>query len=90
MYPTQLNEQLVPDSSAAHFNLTIEGPHLDIFCRDASEQAIAQYRRGTAKFALYENQGVAYFLSKFGDEGWMDAPFHAAMNPPEFAGVSAE
>lgn len=90
MYTKQIIEQLLPDSSSTHFNLTIDGPHLDIYCREPNNHAIAQYRRGTAKFALYENQGVAFFLSNFGDEGWMDAPFHAAMNPPELAGVSAE
>lgn len=78
------------DTSATQFNLTVNGPQLDIYFCEPNEQAIAQYRRGTAKFSLYENNGMAYFLSKFGDNGWMDAPFHAAMNPTYLAGVPAD
>lgn len=78
------------DSSATEFNLTVGGPQLDIYCCQPNEQVIAQYRRGNAKFALYENNGMVYFLSNFGDIGWMDAPFHAAMNPPSLAGVPSE
>lgn len=75
------------DSSATQFNLTVNGPQLDIYCCEPNEEVIAQYRRGAAKFALYENNGLVYFLSKFGDNGWMEAPFHAAMNPPHLTGV---
>lgn len=78
------------DSSATQFNLTVNGPQLDIYCCEPNKQVIAQYRRGTAKFALYENNGMAYFLSKFEDNGWMDAPFHSAMNPPHLAGVPVD
>lgn len=78
------------DSSATQFNLTVNGPQLDIYCSEPNKQVIAQYRRGTAKFALYENNGMAYFLSKFEDNGWMDAPFHSAMNPPHLAGVPVD
>jgi hypothetical protein len=90
MYATQISKHFVPDSSATVFNLTVGGPQIDIYCCEPNKQVIDQYRRETAKFALYEHQGVLYFLSNFANNGWMEAPFHASMNPQQLAGVPAE
>ena len=90
MYTSQSNANRVPDSSATQFSLTINGAELHIHCCQPSEWAIGQYRRALAQFALLEREGGAYFLSNFGDIGWMEAPFHAAINPQQVAGVPPE
>lgn len=78
------------NSSAAHFNFNINGASLEIFCNSPSAQVIDDFWLGDAKFAFFESEGVLFFLSNFGRNGWMDAPFHAALNRPDATGVPAE
>ncbi|MCQ4924936.1 hypothetical protein NE686_17675 [Tissierella carlieri] len=38
-------------------------------------------KNGRLQFGLFIKDGIIFFLSKFGDMGWMDAPFRVALSP---------
>lgn len=77
-------------TSQTQFNFSIKGAELKVFCKALNKNVVTNYRQAKAMFSIFEYKEIAFFLSKFGDEGWLDAPFHAAMNPVEFAGVPPE
>lgn len=82
--------QLLESTSQTQFNFSIHGAELHVICQALGKNIITNYRQGKAMFSIFEYKEIVFFLSKFGDEGWMDAPFHAAMNPEEFAGTPTE
>ncbi|NML45907.1 hypothetical protein HHL11_19315 [Ramlibacter sp. G-1-2-2] len=88
--PTNINLHGVENASAACFNLNNDGATLTIYTSRPDARVISDFRSGEAKFSLFEYEGVAFFMSNFGANGWLDAPFHAAMNPPGTAGVPDE
>lgn len=74
------------DSVSAQLNLTPHGIQLNLRCCQPNPDAIVNYRKGKVEFGLFVYQGVLFFLCKFGKGDWIDAPFHAYMNPPELRG----
>lgn len=83
-------KSVLENSSTAYFNFTCSGASLTIYTEQPSQRVITDFRRGDAKFALYEQDGMLFFMSNFGANGWLDAPFHASLNPPELAGIPPE
>ena len=74
------------DSVSAQLSVSPHGIQLNLRCCEPNPDAIVNYRKGKVEFGLFVYQGVLFFLCKFGEGDWIDAPFHAYMNPPELRG----
>lgn len=66
------------------------GPTLFISYNTPDASEVTNFRRGKARFALAQRAGLVFLLAKFGNEEWMDAPFHAGLYAPEIRGVPDE
>lgn len=57
------------------FDVESSGHLLRKFLSGPTTKEIADMRKGQARFALWEEGGVIFFLYKFGDQPWCDSPF---------------
>lgn len=81
-----------PHPEAVEYNYHDAGHELRLIWRDPSAREIEAVRRGAARFALYTHRDVVFFLYRFGEMPWSDAPFSWHLVPegrrrvPERAG----
>lgn len=73
----------LPAEDAAVFNLDAHGPLFLLAITRPDEREISAFRRGQVEFGLLEAGPVVLWLYRFGERMDGDAPFHAALNPPD-------
>ena len=86
----KFNESAVEMESGCsrfQFNLDINGAKLNVFSNNPSLYEINLYRKDEVQFALFVHNEVAYFLTKFGSEEWVECPFHASINSVKSRGI---
>jgi hypothetical protein len=80
-------QSIAPKSSfqppnGQHFHFDEGGPKLVIRWDQPTPQEVSDIRRGPCEFALMSHGPVLFFLAKFGQQEWMDAPYSIQMLPP--------
>ena len=64
------------------FNVTNTGLQLEIYFNNPTESEISNFKsKSPYKFGLFKRNGILFFLSKFGDLNWMDAPYSVGLCP---------
>ena len=62
------------------FNITNSGLTLEIYFNNPTQEEINALQGGVEyKFGLFKKDGVLFFLSKFGNLNWMDAPYSVGL-----------
>jgi len=79
-----------PVPEGAQFTFGPSGPHLRLLLVEPTPPELANVRHGAAEFALVRYESVLFFLAKFGDGEWMDAPFSIHIEPPERRALPSE
>lgn len=63
------------------FDIQRDGAVLFIFFNEPTVQEIEFIKNGKAKLGIWEKDNIIFFLSKFGDLSWMDAPYTVHLSP---------
>lgn len=71
------------NEDGARFGYVDTGPHLQIAMDAPTRDEVHAFRKGSARFALLEEGPVLFFLAKFGDMPWWDAPYSMSIMPRE-------
>lgn len=68
---------------AAEYSYTRGHHELRLFYRNPRAREVLQIRTGVAQFAFVEQEGVIFFLYRFGTMSWSDATFSIHLVPAE-------
>lgn len=62
------------------FNVTNTGLQLEVYFDNPTESEINNFKSESPyKFGLFKKDGILFFLSKFGNLNWMDAPYSVGL-----------
>ncbi|RQR34822.1 hypothetical protein DIE22_16165 [Burkholderia sp. Bp9142] len=91
IYTTPEKEQeTCRDDEGAHFGYVDTGPHLQISMTAPTRDEVRAFRKGRARFVLVEEWPILFFLAKFGDMPWWDAPYSLSILPQELRRMNEE
>jgi hypothetical protein len=62
--------------NSAIFDFSTEGGTLYIAYERPTEIEIMNFRKGKASLGLVEVNGIIFILAKYGDQDWLDVPYH--------------
>jgi hypothetical protein len=75
----------------AHYNFNRAGHSLLLAFHSPSSDEVQAVKSGVRKrFAFAVEQGVIFFLAKFGDQNWMDTPFTIHLVPEDYRELPPE
>jgi hypothetical protein len=69
-------------AESVKFDFDSSGGILYMFWGSPTNKEIRNCQKGTASFSLVEVDGVLFFLSRFGDLKWQEAPYHVRLSQP--------
>lgn len=63
------------------FNVTNSGLQLEVYFNNPTQKEIDSFKSTAQyKFGLFKKDGILFFLSKFDNLNWMDAPYSVGLN----------
>lgn len=87
---TNQGMSMVPNTAISIVQMTKCGATLEIRLCEPVERVIANYQLADVVVDVFTFHGLGYLLSKFGDESWTAAPFHASQNTVKHRGIPVD
>lgn len=85
-----MSNTFLQEEDGARFGYVETGPHLQISMSTPTRDEVRAFRKGRARFVLVEEGPVFFFLAKFGDMPWWDAPYSLSILPQELRSMNEE